>query len=212
MNDTVFCSPYLAADAPEVLFRRVEECAKTALLGNNPYTDCQLVTNTIHLLLTTGLNTKLFKDWDSLSRPAQMWIALRTMIQEAFRCHLNAATPTAGHNRYAPAPAFCQNAFGASAAEETDDKSVNESITTQVAALMYQSQVTANMAANTTVHQEQQMVHLASQQQLMYENMHQSIRVVKDKAMADLVPADTVADTEEEHARACGRGGRSYCR
>jgi hypothetical protein len=38
MKDAVFCSPYLAADAPKVLFRHIEECAKTALLGNNPYT------------------------------------------------------------------------------------------------------------------------------------------------------------------------------
>jgi hypothetical protein len=39
MNYTVFQSPYSAADAPEVLFRRIEECAETALLGNNPCTD-----------------------------------------------------------------------------------------------------------------------------------------------------------------------------
>jgi hypothetical protein len=34
-NNTVFHSPYLAADAPEVLFCCIEECAKTALLNRN---------------------------------------------------------------------------------------------------------------------------------------------------------------------------------
>ncbi len=39
MNNTVFCSPYLAVDAPEVLFCRIKECVKMALLGINPYMD-----------------------------------------------------------------------------------------------------------------------------------------------------------------------------
>jgi hypothetical protein len=38
-NDTVFRSPYLAANAPEVLFGPIEECAETALLRRNPYMD-----------------------------------------------------------------------------------------------------------------------------------------------------------------------------
>jgi hypothetical protein len=55
-NNTVFRSPYLAANTPEVLFCQIKECAKMALLGHNPYTDWQLVMNAIHLLLT-GLYT-----------------------------------------------------------------------------------------------------------------------------------------------------------
>ena len=42
-NDHIFHSPTSAADPPEVLFRRIEECAETALLGKNPYTDKQLI-------------------------------------------------------------------------------------------------------------------------------------------------------------------------
>jgi hypothetical protein len=63
-NDAVFLSPYLATDAPEVLFRQIEECAETALLGRNPCTDWQLITNTIRLLLTTGLYIQPFNKWD----------------------------------------------------------------------------------------------------------------------------------------------------
>ena len=42
-NDTIFRSPYSAADAPETLFRRIEDCAEIATLGDNPYTPKQLV-------------------------------------------------------------------------------------------------------------------------------------------------------------------------
>jgi hypothetical protein len=45
MNDAIFHSLYSAVDAPEVLFHCIEECAKTVLLGCNPYTGRQPVTN-----------------------------------------------------------------------------------------------------------------------------------------------------------------------
>ena len=75
-NDHIFQSPTSAADAPEVLFCRIEECAEKALLGQNPYTDKQLITNTIHLLLTTGLYIRAFEDWDQLSEASKTWIEL----------------------------------------------------------------------------------------------------------------------------------------
>jgi len=55
INDTAFCGVYSAADAPEVLFRRIKDCAEITILSRNPYTDRQLLQNAICLLLTTGL-------------------------------------------------------------------------------------------------------------------------------------------------------------
>jgi hypothetical protein len=55
-----------------------------------------------------------------------------------------------------------------------DDKSA-DTIATQVAALTYQSQLTASTVANLIQHAKQQFVHLALQQNLMHENMHQII-------------------------------------
>ena len=75
-NDHIFQSPTLAANAPEVFFRRIKECAKKALLGKNPYTDRQLITNTIRLLLTTGIYIRAFEDWDQLAEPVKTWIKL----------------------------------------------------------------------------------------------------------------------------------------
>ena len=111
----------LTADAPEVLFRRIEECAEKALLGHNPYTDKQLITNTICLLLTTGLFIRAFEDWDQLADTAKTWIELRRLIQEAFQRRLNATAPTAGHQGYAPALPFQHNAFGALAGNDLDE-------------------------------------------------------------------------------------------
>jgi hypothetical protein len=146
INDTAFRGVYSPADAPEVLFRRIEDCAEIAILGRNPYTDRQLLQNAIRLLLTTGLYVRAFEEWDRLLPAAQTWVTLRTMIQEAFQRRLNATAPTAGHHGYAPALPY-QNAFGALATEDDEDddgeESITESISNNLAALTYQSQMTA---------------------------------------------------------------------
>jgi hypothetical protein len=147
-NDHIFWSPTSAADAPEVLFRRIEECAEKSLLWQNPYTDKQLITKTIRLLLATGLYIRAFEDWDQLAE----------MIQEAFQRRLNATAPTAGHQGYAPALPFQQNAFGALSANDSDDDST-ETVATQMAALTYQSQLTATTAANSSQQMGQYLQH-----------------------------------------------------
>ncbi len=129
-------------------------------MGNNLYTNRQLINNAICLLLTTGLYQRAFEEWDPLTDVQQMWIALQTLIQEAFQRHLNTTAPTAGHHRYAPAQPFQQNAFGALAKNNDNDKSIAATVATRVAALTYQSQLTQTTAANTIQHQDQQMVQI----------------------------------------------------
>jgi len=75
-NDTIFRSPYSAADAPEVLFRRIEDCAEIATLGNNPYTDKQVILMAVRHLLTTGLCIRAFEDWDLLNPADRTWVEL----------------------------------------------------------------------------------------------------------------------------------------
>jgi hypothetical protein len=65
-NDHIFRSPTSAANAPKVQFHRIKDCAKKALLSKKPYTDKQLITNTIRLLLTTELYVHAFENWDQL--------------------------------------------------------------------------------------------------------------------------------------------------
>jgi hypothetical protein len=167
----MFHGPYSAADAPEVLFRRIENCAEIAILGNNPYTEKQLITNAIRLLLTTGLYTQAFKEWNRLLATAQMWIDLRCLIQEAFQHRLNATAPTAGGHGYTPA--FHQNAFGILKNNDSDDnESLASTVSTQVAALTYQSQLTQLTAATIGHRQELQLAQLTAMQEAQHATMH----------------------------------------
>jgi hypothetical protein len=176
LNDVAFWSQYSAANAPKVLFRRIENCAEIAILGNNPYTDCQLINNAIHLLLTTGLYIRPFEEWDRLLPVAQMWIELRCLIQEAFQRRLNATAPTAGHHGYAPAQPYQQNAFGTLGKTESDDEeSIANTVATQVAALTYQSQRMQSTAANTSQRHDMQLAQLAANQEVHHATMHQLI-------------------------------------
>ena len=54
-NDTLFRSVYSPNDAPEVLFRRIEDCQEVQILGEDPYTAQQLLNNAVRLLLQCGL-------------------------------------------------------------------------------------------------------------------------------------------------------------
>jgi hypothetical protein len=162
LNDVEFQSQYSAANAPKVLFRCIKNCIKIAILGQNPYTDHQLINNMICLLLTTGLYQQPFEEWDRLLPTTQMWIALQALIQEAFQRCLNTTTPTAGHHRYAPAHPYQQNAFGI-LGKDNDDNEAN-TVAMQMVALMYQSQLMQSTAANTSQHHKHQMAQLSAVQ------------------------------------------------
>ena len=66
-NDFIFRSAYFAANAPEVPVRRIKDCVEIAILGDNLYTDKQLVLTAIHLLLNTGRYIWAFEGWDLLN-------------------------------------------------------------------------------------------------------------------------------------------------
>jgi hypothetical protein len=144
-------------------------------MSSNLYTNCQLINNAINLLLTTGLYQRPFEEWDRLTNVQEMWILLRTLIQEVFQCRLNATALTAGHHRYAPAQPFQQNAFGALANDNNDNKLIPATVATQVAALTYQSQLTQTPAANTIQRQEQQMAQIAAVQGTKLDTLHHII-------------------------------------
>ena len=100
------------------------------------------------------------------------------MIQEAFQRRLNATAPTAGHHGYAPALPY-QNAFGALGTGDEDDddgeESIAESVSNHLAALTYQSQMTASTAATTTQRNSQQLANIEANQQATHSTLHQII-------------------------------------
>ena len=84
-NDTRFRSAYSPIDAPEVLFRRIEDCQEIQTLGDDPYTPMQLLNNTIRLLLGSGLYQRDFKEWDCKNATNKVWTNLKPFIQEAYQ-------------------------------------------------------------------------------------------------------------------------------
>ena len=156
-NDQLYRSMYSPADAPEVLFRRIEDCQEVQILGNDPYTPQQLINNAIRLLLATGLYTRDFdNEWDRQDEADKTWPNLKTFIQAAYTRRLNATAATSGGHGYAT-----HNAFNV-LASASDDESV-DTVGTQIAALTAHSQLTANTAATTS----QQLAQLQMAQQQM---------------------------------------------
>jgi hypothetical protein len=177
LNGATFRGPYSATDAPKVLFCHIKNCVEIAIMGNNPYTYRQLIMNAVHLLLTTLLYQRAFKEWDRSTAAQQTWIALRTLIQEAFQRCLNAAAPTAGHLGYAPARPFQKNAFGVLTEDDNNDnnKLITATVATQVAALTYQSQLPQSTAVNRSQRQDQQMAQIAAVHDATHKTLHQLI-------------------------------------
>ncbi len=160
-NDTLFRSAYSPQDAPEVLFRRIEDCQEVQILGEDPYTAQQLLNNAVRLLLQTGLYTRDFEDWDRKIAADKIWTNLKMFIQEAYTRRLNATSITTG------AQGYVQNAYAALAEESEEEDDDVHTVITQMAALTTQSQLTASTAAETNASVTAAINQLAANQQAM---------------------------------------------
>ena len=142
-NDTLFRSVYSPQEAPEVLFRHIEDCQEVQILGEDPYTAQQLLNNAVCLLLQTRLYTRDFEDWDRKIATDKMWTKLKTFIQESYTRRMNASSITSGAHRYV------QNAYAALGEESDEEDDDVQTVITQMAALTTQSQLTASTSAET---------------------------------------------------------------
>jgi hypothetical protein len=99
------------------------------------------------------------------------------LIQEAFQRCLNVTASTAGHQGYAPAQPYRQNAFGILGKDNDDNnkESIANTNATQVAALTYQSQLVQTMAANNSQHQEKQMAQITDVQGAAHKTLQHII-------------------------------------
>ena len=164
-NDTLFQSPYLPIDAPEVLFRRIEDCQEIMTLGDNPYTPMQLLNNAIRMLLECGLYQRDFEEWDSKTAADKVRINLKPYIQEAYQCRLNATGNTSGHHGY------MQNAFAVLEESDDDEDGDVATVITQMAALTTQIQLTAASTAVTSSSVASAIQQLNTRQQTMMQQM-----------------------------------------
>jgi hypothetical protein len=129
----------------KVQFRRIENCQEVQVLGEDPYTQVQLLNNAVCLLLGCGLYLRDFEEWDRCAEVDKTYLQLKPFAQAAFQRRLNATGNTTGQHGY------IQNVFNALAEESDDDVDDDvATIVTQLAAMTNQSQLTAASAAATT--------------------------------------------------------------
>ena len=156
---------YSPQDAPEVLFRRIEDCQEVQILGEDPYTAQQLLNNAGRLLLQCGLYTRDFEDWDRKIAADKIWTNLKAFVQECYTRCLNATSITAGLQGYV------QNAFAALGEESDEDDDNVQTVITQMAALTTQIQLTANTTAETHASVTAAINQLAANQQVMQQQL-----------------------------------------
>jgi hypothetical protein len=162
-NDTLFRSGYSPNDAPEVLFRRIEDCQEVQILGEDPYTAQQLLNNAVRLLLQCGLYTRDFEDWDRKPRSDRIWTNLKTFVQECYTRRLNASSITSGTHGYV------QNPFNVLQEESEEEDDDVQTVITQMAALTTQSQLTATTTAETSASVAAAINQLNANQQAMQQ-------------------------------------------
>jgi hypothetical protein len=162
-NNMLFRSVYSPQDAPEVLFRRIEDCQEVKILGEDPYTAHQLLNNAVHLLLQSGLYTHAFEDWDRKIATDKIWMNLKIFVQECYTHCLNATSITTG------ALGYVQNAFAALAKDSEDDDDDVQTVITQMVALTTQSQLTVSTAAETNASVTAAINQLTANQQAMQQ-------------------------------------------
>ncbi len=182
-NDTLFCSAYSPADAPETLFRRIEDCQEVQLLGEDPYTPKQLLNNAICLLLQCGLYTREFEDWDRKPAGDKVWTELKMFIQEVYTRRLNATNITAGQQGYV------QNVYATLTEESTKNEDDDvQTVITQMAALTMQSQLTAASQAATTSSVTTAINQLVANKQAMLQQIAAFANVARAPPTAVQVP------------------------
>ncbi len=78
-NDTLFRLPFCATEAPKCLFWKIEQCQKIQVIADNPNTPMQLMTNTVQLLMVSGIfPIREFKDWDAM--PNKKYSSLKIFV------------------------------------------------------------------------------------------------------------------------------------
>jgi hypothetical protein len=180
-NNMLFHSAYLPANAPETLFRCIKDCQEVQLLGEDEYTPKQLLNNAIRLLLR-GLYTRNFEEWDKKQKADQVWTELKTFIQEAYTCRLNATNITAKQHGYV------QNAYAALAEESTDEEGNDvQTVITQMAALTTQSKIMAASNAVTTSLVMTAINQLAANQQAMLQQIAAFVNAARAPASGGAV-------------------------
>ncbi len=146
-NDVLFRSPFLPSKAPELLFYCIEQCQEIQTIADKPYTNKQIISNAIRLLMALGIfPLKEFDTWDAM--PNKMYPILKTFVHEAYTRRLTSIQlrNTSGQQGYVRNNNM-YNMFKEDVDKVTDN---NTTITQTMAAATTGSTLGSTYAAGTT--------------------------------------------------------------
>jgi hypothetical protein len=88
-NETLFCLPFHATEAPERIFWCIKQCQEIQVIADNPYTLMQLITNALQLLMASGIfPMREFEDWETM--PNKTYNSLKLFVHGAYARQLAA--------------------------------------------------------------------------------------------------------------------------
>jgi hypothetical protein len=101
-NNVMFCNPMAPTDSPKMLFYRIEQCQEIQCIGKLPYSDEQIIANSVQILIQANIfPLKEFDTWEAMT--PKKYPALKTFIHEAHSCCLMVMVlcSTSGQSGYA---------------------------------------------------------------------------------------------------------------
>ena len=118
-NDTLFRSAFRPTDAPERLFWRIEQCQEIQVIAGNPYSDMQLMTNAVQILMASCIfSSREFEDWETTA--VKTYVIFKAFVHAAYARRLTALQMrTSGQQGYAQA----HNMYNVFETSDTDDDS-----------------------------------------------------------------------------------------
>ncbi len=82
-NDALFRLPFCATESPKCLFWHIKQCHEIQVIADNPYTPMQLMTNTVQLLMTSGIFLmREFEDWEATTN--KTYNSLKLFVHGAY--------------------------------------------------------------------------------------------------------------------------------
>jgi hypothetical protein len=116
-NDALFHSIFHPSDALERLFWRIEQCQEIQVIVGNPYSNMQLMTNVVQILMASCIFLlRKFKDWEATA--IKSYVIFKAFVHAAYARRLTVLQMrTSGQQGYAPA----QNMYKVFEISDTDD-------------------------------------------------------------------------------------------
>jgi hypothetical protein len=202
-NNALFHLPFCATDAPERLFWCIKQCQEIQVITGTPYSNMQLMTNTVQVLMTSCIfPTCNFKDWEATA--IKLYMILKIFIHAAYARGLVAMQiRTSGQQGYAPAHNM-HNVL-ADVMSNTDDNNTVALITQTAAAAIMGSTLGSTYAAPMAHTEYAAAINQLSINQTQIWNQMEVLRLNPPNHVA----APVWAPFQQAHSQAAPQGRRT---